>query len=271
LRRSWKTYLPLWGVNNGLVARLGPHSAPLYVVSSDYQGRELRSIGVPGDRIAIVPNIIEYSKLSQCEPEIARRQFGIALDGEVLGYIGHFNDVKGVDVLARAFLEVARERPSSRLALAWSGQGNGDEIRHLLTPVKDRVTWLGKVHVGRFLSAVDVLALPYRLTAGQGAYPSLVLEAMHAGRPVVTSALPLLEELVGQDQVALLCPPEDHAALAQNVLQLLASPARRQEMAAAQIRVMATRFAPEALAAQYESLYDSLVSKKETTASSAAA
>lgn len=270
LRRSWKTYLPLWGVNNGLVARMSPYRCPLYVVSSRYQEMELRSLGVEPKRIAVVANLIESTKMGRCDPAVARDQFGLPQDKDVVGYIGHFNDVKGVDVLARAFVGSASQNPNAHLALAWSGQGNADRIRRLLEPVADRVTWLGKVHVGRFLCAVDVLALPYRMTAGQGAFPSLVLEAMHAGRPLVTTRLPLLEELLGGEGTALLCPPDDAEELGRQVARLLADPQARQAMARAQMRTMAARFAPNALAAQYESLYTSLTSVAPAAAEVAA-
>ena len=41
-----------------------------------------------------------------------------------VGYIGHFNDVKGVDLLASAFSSLVRSGRDVNLALAWSGQGD---------------------------------------------------------------------------------------------------------------------------------------------------
>lgn len=270
LFQSWKTYLPLWGVNNGVVARISPYRCPLYVVSSRYQERELRSLGVDSARIEVAANLIESSKMVRCDPSVAREQFGLPRDKSVVGYIGHFNDVKGVDILARAFVKVAGEHAGAHLALAWSGQGNAVRIRRLLEPVSDRVTWLGKVHVGRFLSAIDALALPYRMTAGQGAFPSLVLEALHAGRPLVTTRLPLLEELLGGDDVALLCEPENPSSLACQVARLLDDPELRRSMARTQIRKVATTFAPSVLAARFESLYASLLTAAPTASEAAA-
>src|SRR5439155_23350509 len=97
---------------------------------------------------------------------------GLPSEGGLIGYIGHFNEVKGVDLLAAAFASLAESRPDMHLALAWSGQGDPEPVTRRLRGVRSHVTWLGKVHVGNFLCAVDVLALPYRSTAGQAAFPS---------------------------------------------------------------------------------------------------
>ena len=271
LRRSWRTYLPLWGVNNGLFARVTRYSAAHYVVSSRYQQAELLALGGPADRIAVLSNIIERDKLSKCAPQHAREQLGLPTGRAVVGYLGHFNDVKGADVLGAAFSGLARQDPSVHLALAWSGQGDAAPVRRPLRQLERRVTWLGKVHVGTFLCAVHVLALPYRCTAGQGAFPSLVLEALEAACPLVTSRLPLLEEMLDDGATALLCPPERPDLLAAQLGRLLGSERLRDQMQAAQAVAASTRFAPDLLAGRYEALYASLLPAGARLAGAAAA
>ncbi len=271
LRKSWKTYLPLWGVNNGLFGRMSAYRCPGYVVSSNYQRDELVALGVPSGRVTILSNMIESSKMEMCDPIEARTRLGLPQGKTVVGYIGHLNDVKGVDVLAEAFIDVVHRHPQAHLALAWSGQGNDAPIREALAPVADHVTWLGKVHVGRFLCAVDMLALPYRLTAGQGTFPSLVLEAMHAGCPLITSKLPLLEEVVEDGVNGLLCPTERADILADQLSSLISSPDLRVRIAKAELETIKTRFVPDRLVTAYEALYASLVHVQEWRRAAAAA
>ncbi|MBV8085879.1 MAG: glycosyltransferase family 4 protein [Chloroflexi bacterium] len=265
LRRpaSLKSRLPLWLVNNGLFARMSMHLCQRYIVSSEYQRQELVALGVPYDRVAVITNIVESSKL-RWDARDARAELGLPRQRPVIGYIGHFNDVKGVDVLAEAFASLVKRGHNFGLALAWSGQGDATAVRRRLASVNDHVTWLGKVHVGAFLSAVDVLALPYRSTAGQGAFPSLVLEALHLGRPLVTTSLPLLEEIAMGHNVALLCPPERPDLLADQLGELLASENLRRSMSQQQIRLARQRFAPERVAPHYEALYASLLNGEDS-------
>jgi glycosyltransferase involved in cell wall biosynthesis len=256
---SVRSYLPLCGVNNRLFGRISFHRCDAYIVGSDYQRDELVALGYPPDRIAVLPNVVEDGKLGTCEPRLARRLLRLPLDRPIVGYVGHFTDVKGVDVLADAFRTVAESVPDAMLALAWSGQGDDALIRRRLAGLEDRVIWLSKVHVGTFLCALDVLALPYRSTAGQGAYPSLVLEALHVGRPLVTTDLPLLREITNRGDVALTCPPERADLLAANVATLLGSEQQRRRMAQTQRQLARDRFASSVLLPRYEALYASVL------------
>jgi glycosyltransferase involved in cell wall biosynthesis len=235
------------------------YSAARYVVSSDYQRLELAAMGAPADRLDVLSNVVEEEKLVRCAPDLARRRLGLPEDKKLIGYIGHFNDVKGVDVLVKAFAQLVARQPDAHLVLAWSGQGNPEPVRAPLAGLDDHVTWLGKVHVGTFLCALDALALPYRCTAGQGAYPSLVIEALHAGCPLVTSRLPLLEELLGPTETALLCAPERPAALAAQLETLLTDGQRTARMRTAQQLVARHRFAPDVLALHYEMIYEAML------------
>src|SRR5205823_2312830 len=122
-----------------------------------------------GERIAVLTNVIEDGKLQSCDQGAARGNLGLRADTPTIGYIGHFNDVKGVDLLASAFATLVKSGRDFRLALAWSGQGDPRPVESALRPVKSNVKWLGKINVGTFLCAIDVLALPYRSTAGQAA------------------------------------------------------------------------------------------------------
>jgi glycosyltransferase involved in cell wall biosynthesis len=260
---SLKSYLPLWLINNGLFGRMTARLCERYVVSSEYQRGELMDLGVPAERITVLTNVIESSKLAACDQPCAREKLGLRAGRPVIGYIGHFNDVKGVDLLASAFASLVQRGRDVDLALAWSGQGDPEPVRRTLRPVKSHVTWLGKVHVGNFLCAIDVLSLPYRSTAGQGAYPSLVLEALYAGRPLVTTDLPLLSEIAEDERVALLCPPERPDLLARQLDRLLSSELLRRQMSREQIRLAQQRFSPERVAECYETLYASLLGKSE--------
>ena len=257
--RSLKSYLPLWLVNNGLFGRMSARLCERYVVSSEYQHAELIELGVPADRITVLTNVIEDSKLAGCDQRRARLALNLRQQRATVGYIGHFNDVKGVDLLASAFAALVRDGRDIDLALAWSGQGEPNPVKRRLRDVRSNVRWLGKVHVGTFLCAIDVLSLPYRSTAGQGAFPSLVLEALHAGRPLVTTDLPLLHEIAEHERVALLCPPERPDLLANQLDRLLSSEPLRRRMSQEQIKLAHQRFDPDILAARYEALYASFV------------
>jgi glycosyltransferase involved in cell wall biosynthesis len=257
--RTIKGYLPLCAINSGLLGRIGPRACRQYTVSSEFQRRELIAIGFPVDRVSVLPNVIWGGKLTRSEPDSARTLIGLPLDRPIVGYVGHFNDVKGVDVLADAFRSLLRREPTAVLALAWSGQGDPRPIRRRLAGLDSNVVWLKKVHIGTFMCAIDVLALPYRTTAGQGAFPSLVLEALHVGCPLVTTDLPLLREITSLGPVALVCPIERPGIMAAQLKGLLTSETRRSRMADAQRHVARSHFAEDKLVSNYVALYETVL------------
>lgn len=249
-------YLPRLLINNGLIARCALYSCERYVVSSNLQRQELLALGVSPERIQVLANVSNNGKLAHASRREARERLGLP-DASLVSYVGHFHHVKGADMLAAAFGQVRRAHPRARLVLAWSGLGDRHSVERHLAEVGtgDQVIRLGMVDVGDLLAASDVLALPYRLTIGQNAFPNVLLEALSIGVPLVTSRLPLLEELLRHGETALLCRPEDPTSLAEAVSRLLAEPSLGDHMRGRQRLLAAQTLAPAHLAGAYLALY----------------
>ncbi|MEW5717277.1 MAG: glycosyltransferase family 4 protein [Chloroflexota bacterium] len=276
LRAAPVFYLPRLLINNRLVARLTGRRAAGYVVSSQYQKAELLSLGIASERIHILPPILPPDKLARAPREIARSTFP---PGRLITFVGHYNHVKGVEVLVRAFQSLAPRVPDARLVLAWSGIGSNRRVKELLThpertlseqseskrQSKDvlagRVIQLGQVRVPDLLGASDVVVLPYRLTIGQAAFPAILLEALAAHAPVVTTDLPLLRELTDGGKTALLVPPDDPTALAAAIERVLNDPALGARMTAAQ-RDWVEQIQPSRVAQDYERLYEQIIASQ---------
>lgn len=263
LRRAPGFYLPRLIVNNGLVARCAVHQAAAYVVSSELQRRELRALGHPPERIAVLPNLIDRSKLRPQPTAAARAALGLPAR-RLVGYVGHFHDVKGVPCLVEAFALLRRTQPDVHLVLAWSGIGDPAPVHRAVQQLglTSCVTVLGRAPLAAVLSACDVLALPYRTTMGQAAFPAVLLEAMALGVPLVTSDLPLLREVVEPERTALLAPPGDPQALAACLERLLAGPDLCAAMVAAQLQHTARSLNPPRLAAEYVELYQHVLARQ---------
>ncbi len=264
LRAAPSFYMPRVVINNGLVARLTARRASSYIVSSEFQRRELYDLGYGRNRVEVIPNLIDTAKLKRWDKDEARRALGLP-DGPLVAFVGHFHDVKGHDVLIEAFAEVGREVPDARLALAWSGIGSRYEVRAAIARagIAARVIELGRLDVGQLFSAADVVALPYRFSIGQAAYPGTVLEAMTIGVPLVTTSLPLLEELTAQGRTALLVQPGDASDLAASIVRLLRNPALGAELVGAQRQAMTDRFDQDKLLERYVGVYRRAIERPE--------
>lgn len=166
---------------------------------------------------------------------------------------------KGVDVLLRAFAEVAAQVPAARLIVA----GDGPERERLRRMIGEldldaRVVLPG--HLSRrdlecSLAGAWVQAVPSRWDEPFGL---VAAEAMMRGAAVVASASGGLAEIVRDGETGFLVPPGDAGALARALLPLLRDRARAERMGAAGRVVAETHFSEAACVDRFVGLYDDL-------------
>lgn len=127
----------------------------------------------------------------------------------------------GVDVLARAFVRVARERPAARLILLGGGS-MAQPIRQILTQgsVLDRTQFPGQVSqtdLPRWYRMANLYVSPSHV---DGSSVSL-MEALACGLPALVSDIPANREWVTDDVNGWLFPDGDADALAGRILHAM--------------------------------------------------
>jgi putative peptidoglycan lipid II flippase len=147
-------------------------------------------------------------------------------DRPVVVTIARLNAQKGLDVLVEAASMLPEPRPLFVVA------GDGPERASLeaqIARTNAPVRLLGdRQDVGDLLAAADLVALPSRWEGS----PLAAHETLLAGRPLVATAVGGLPDLLGGG-AARLVPPEDPAALAAAIRDLLDDPAGRDALARA--------------------------------------
>ncbi len=147
-----------------------------------------------------------------------------------LTFVGRLAAVKGVPVLLEALSFLKGELPRLRGTLI----GDGPERARLeqdaadlgLRDVVDFAGYRSQSEVARALKVTDALVLP---SFAEGV-PVVLMEAMAAGRPVITTGVAGVSELVEHGKSGFLVPPGDAQRLAQAIRAVLADPDRRIEM-----------------------------------------
>jgi glycosyltransferase involved in cell wall biosynthesis len=139
--------------------------------------------------------------------------------------IGRLVTFKGFEYLIDACAELARQGLEFTCEIIGDGPLRGDleaKIRKL--NLSDRVHLLGSLSQGAVLEklrSADVFALA-SVTDAQGAsdvFPTVIIEAMAAARPVVSTRLAGIPESVVHGETGLLVPPGDTMALAEALSQ----------------------------------------------------
>jgi colanic acid biosynthesis glycosyl transferase WcaI len=210
--------------------------AQAVVVVTEAFRQDITRRGIPEDKLHVVPN---GADLSWCAPlprdEVFVRQHG--LENElVVGYIGTHGLAHALDRVLDA-ADLLRDTPQITFFFA----GGGAERARLEASVAARrlpnvalVARQPKSQMSRLWGACDVALIPLRNEpVFATVIPSKLFEAMAHGVPVLIGVPPgEATAIVEQTGAGLVVPPEDPAALAGALRELLGARQRLVEMRA---------------------------------------
>jgi teichuronic acid biosynthesis glycosyltransferase TuaC len=170
-------------------------------------------LGVDADRSHWVPNGVDQVLFKPRDRRAARAELGLEQDAAYLVFVGDLREVKGIPVLLKAL----RMTPRVKLLLVGGGglenslKAMADELR-----IADRVIWAGRRlldEVPTYMAAADCLVLPSK-SEGE---PSVTIEALAAGRPVVASRVGGVPDIVKDRGNGRVVEPGDPDALAEAI------------------------------------------------------
>jgi glycosyltransferase involved in cell wall biosynthesis len=185
---------------------------PGYVVPvSKVMGERLKRVpGLRRSRIIPIQNGVDTERFyAPDECAAVRAELGLPNDSVVIGFAGRIELMKRLDLLLDAFARLRPQFPALRLLLV----GRGSELESLQAHaarlnVADAVVWAGfRTDMPRLLAAMDIYAQP---SSNEGLSLS-ILEAMAAGKAIVTTDVGGAREIVQDRVTGLIVPPEDSA------------------------------------------------------------
>lgn len=179
--------------------------------------------GGPGsDRIVVIPPAGPVPSPS-LEPAAVRRRLGIADDDDLVVTPARLHPQKDLRMLLDAAAIVRRERPRLRWFVFGDGPSRGElEAEITARSLTDVVTLAGRrPSVDDEIAAADVVAVTSRWESG----PLVVLEALALRRPVVSTSVGLVPEVVAAPHGRVVAVG-DAVAFAEAVVDVLASRGR---------------------------------------------
>jgi len=209
---------------------------------------------IPAEKVIFIPNGIPDWPAG--DGARARRELGIAASEHVVGTVCGLRPEKELGTAVRALGALAQQRPDVRFLVVGDGPERG-HLERLAEELGVRTLFAGHRPNGEvpdLVAAMDVVVLPSRFEG----MPLAMLEWMAAGKAIVASRVGGIPSIVEHGQEALLVPPRDHLAFADEIGRLLDDPSERARLGKAARRRQQAEFRFEQALDRLEALYERL-------------
>jgi len=218
---AWKKWLHARLINSRM-------ADGLVAVSAETR-RQAIAEGVQPQRIVVIPNGVSLPSVSRETAWVARQALLPGAAGFLLLSAGRLVPEKGQRILIQAATQVLQEFPSALFAIAGDGplrvelQALADSLG-----ISDGVKLLGnRTDMPALLAACDIFVLS-SLSEG---LPMALLEAMAAGKALVSTDVGGIPAALDDGNCGLLVPAGDAPALANAMLKLLRDASLRNKLA----------------------------------------
>lgn len=203
-------------------------------------------------RFSVIHNGIDPDVFTKATPanDIVQKK-----DEIIVAYIGRLDQIKGyLDYLAVA-KDITATHPNIFFYLVGNTLNREDIVRRYQS--KNIIFTGVRKDIPSFLKAVDILVLP---TYGDG-LPNVIMEAMAAGLPCISTTINGIPYLIKHQETGLLFQPGDKKTLRQHILSLCENEKLRQSYGLAGHKKIIAEFNWNLNVNQYYQLFDALLRK----------
>jgi len=192
------------------------NAAKVIVLTEDMK-RELQKIYC--GEILIIPNGIELDNYKNLQ----KQNFRVS-ENKIIIFVGNLRPVKGLIYLIKAMEIIHAEMENAILMIIGDGEDRKSlEEMVMKLHLEKVVIFIEKIpnkDIPKYLVQGDVFVLP---TLSEG-FPNVILEAMAAGLPIVSTNVNGLSEIIRNEENGYLVEPRNPQQLADKLLQILKNP-----------------------------------------------
>jgi glycosyltransferase involved in cell wall biosynthesis len=233
------------------------------IAVGDAQKADIASYGVaPLNKILTIPLGLEIEPMLDAEQHRGRlrAELGIAADRPLIGIVARLVPIKAHEIFLEAASIIRAASPASTFLIIGDGERRAE--------LEAMAQQLGIAESTRFLGWRDDMREVYAdldvvtLCSNNEGSPVALIEALAAARPVVSTRVGGVPNVVHDGESGLLVPPRDPAALAEGVLSLLHDPSTAAQYGLAGRTSVFPRHSSGRLVQDVERLYLELAREK---------
>ncbi len=223
--------------------------------------KEVKAIIRMPDKVCFIGNGVDTSnfqveKTVKCKA-LLRHYFNINENDKLVGIIGRLTEEKGHIYLLKAFAKVSHKFSKVKLMIVGDGplknslQSTVDSLQ-----IESKVIFTGiRDDIPELLDLMDIFVLP-SLDEGM---PMAVLEAMAARKPIITSGVGAIANLIENEKEGLIISPGNTEEIADMLIELFNDEKKAKELADNACKKVFSKFSAENMAKQYSRIYEKLL------------
>ena len=237
---------------NPMAKRVFINLADIYIALSNFALKLLTNLGVPTQKITILPNGIDVNRFREGKKE---------KPGNLLLFVGRLDPKKGLDTLLASLKHI--EEPVELVIIGPSSSYVGYSqyiiklINDLSKSSRHKIRYIGKVNsedlIGWYQKA-SMLIMP----SIHESFPMVNLESLACGTPVIASDVGAISEVVRNYQNGILIPPSDPIKLASAIQYLLSNENERLRFGKSGRKWIVENYSTDITVEKYIALYHSL-------------
>jgi glycosyltransferase involved in cell wall biosynthesis len=233
------------------------------IAVGDAQKADIANYGVaPLSKIRTIPLGLEIDQMLDAEHHTGklRAELGVGPDRKLIGIVARLVPIKAHELFLEAAVSIRAAQPDTTFLIIGDGERRAE--------LESMAQQLGVADVTRFMGWRSDMRDVYAdlnvvtLCSNNEGSPVALIEALAAGRPVVSTRVGGVPNVVQDGENGLLVPPRDAAAFAEGILTLLRDPARAAQLGLAGRAAVYPKYWSGRLVEDIERLYLELAREK---------
>ena len=250
------------------------------VAISESQKYELSSVYriAPAEKIHVIPlgfNLDKFSRDQDTKRIIFRNKYGFGADDMLIGIIGRIVAIKNHDMFLEVAARVKASCPEKKIRFVIIGDGDmrpqvekkagelGLSYSYFITHPGDQtdvVVTSWETEIDQALAGLDIVLL----TSNNEGTPVSLIEAQSAGKPVVSTDVGGVEDIVSHGASGYITPVNDVTGFSAYVVELIRNEGLRKSMGEAGHSNVIRKFSRQRLVRDMKQLYLGFLEKEKT-------
>lgn len=169
-----------------------------FIAVNDYIQNRLLDLGVPQEKIALIPNSVDLERFENTpSPTHFLGKVGISPNENIILIVGRIDWQKGLEDAVKAFAEVHSDIKDAKLVMVGRDFGFRNHLQKLAKEydVYSEVVFTGELS-DETLYYAYASAKVLLMTSIYEGFPTVLLEAMASGLPVISTPIKALPEVI---------------------------------------------------------------------------